>query len=279
MHLGERIKQARLAAKLTQQQLCGTQITRNMLSQIENGSASPSMATLLYLAERLDRPVSWFLGEEAGTNGAILGEARRQYRSGDYAGVEETLEHYPWGDSAFDDEAALLRVHCCLELAKQEENGDARRYCRQARQWAEKCCYLSVGLQLELMLCQAWLCRKQPEELERFLKKEFSVLPEREQAQIRLLFARYFLKESLPLQAQKLLQAEFMENAQQEARCLQGDAYFALEKWEQAREAYVAGEKQAKPEEKLYFYKRLEQCCLTLEDYKGAYFYAKKQQK
>ena len=46
MDLGRRLKQARLDAGLSQRQLCGTEITRNMLSQIENGNARPSMDTL-----------------------------------------------------------------------------------------------------------------------------------------------------------------------------------------------------------------------------------------
>ena len=38
MELGEKLRQARLEAGLTQRQLCGDQITRNMLSLIENGA-------------------------------------------------------------------------------------------------------------------------------------------------------------------------------------------------------------------------------------------------
>ena len=43
MELGEKLRQARLEAGLSQRQLCGERITRNMLSQIEHGSARPSM--------------------------------------------------------------------------------------------------------------------------------------------------------------------------------------------------------------------------------------------
>ena len=46
MELGEKIRQARLDAGMSQRQLCGDEITRNMLSLIENGSAKPSMKTL-----------------------------------------------------------------------------------------------------------------------------------------------------------------------------------------------------------------------------------------
>lgn len=63
MELGEKIRQARLEAGLSQRQLCGEEITRNMLSQIENGTAKPSMKTLSFLASRLEKPVSYFLDE------------------------------------------------------------------------------------------------------------------------------------------------------------------------------------------------------------------------
>ena len=65
MELGEKIRKARLEAKLSQRQLCGEEITRNMLSLIEHGAAKPSMKTLRYLARQLGKPVSYFLDESA----------------------------------------------------------------------------------------------------------------------------------------------------------------------------------------------------------------------
>lgn len=64
MDLGQKLKQARLAAGLSQRQLCGDTVTRNMLSLIENGLAQPSMDTLRQFAQRLEKPVSYFLEEE-----------------------------------------------------------------------------------------------------------------------------------------------------------------------------------------------------------------------
>ena len=61
MELGEKIRQARLEAGLSQRQLAGEEITRNMLSLIENGSAKPSVKTLRYLSRRLEKPLSYFL--------------------------------------------------------------------------------------------------------------------------------------------------------------------------------------------------------------------------
>ena len=60
MGLGEKLRLARQEAGLSQRALCGGEITRNMLSQIEHGTARPSMKTLQYLATRLGKPVSTF---------------------------------------------------------------------------------------------------------------------------------------------------------------------------------------------------------------------------
>ena len=65
MELGEKIRRARLEAGLSQRQLCGEEITRNMLSLIEHGSAKPSMKTLRYLSGQLGKPISYFLEEDA----------------------------------------------------------------------------------------------------------------------------------------------------------------------------------------------------------------------
>ncbi|MBQ8005809.1 MAG: helix-turn-helix transcriptional regulator, partial [Clostridia bacterium] len=59
MNIGEKIKNLRTSKLMTQKELAGEEITRNMLSQIENGSASPSLQTLRYLAARLGVPVGY----------------------------------------------------------------------------------------------------------------------------------------------------------------------------------------------------------------------------
>ena len=51
--IGARIRAARLAAKLTQQELAGERYTKAYISALELGHAKPSMAALDYLAPRL----------------------------------------------------------------------------------------------------------------------------------------------------------------------------------------------------------------------------------
>ncbi len=72
MELGEKLRLARLEAGLSQRQLCGEEITRNMLSQIEHGTAQPSMKTLQYLASRLEKPVGYFLEDGVQPSGYQL---------------------------------------------------------------------------------------------------------------------------------------------------------------------------------------------------------------
>ncbi|KMN68076.1 DNA-binding protein [Bacillus cereus] len=64
--LGEKIKALRKEKKLTQTALAGSELTKSMLSQIENGKATPSMKTLQYIAEKLECETSFLLEEDEG---------------------------------------------------------------------------------------------------------------------------------------------------------------------------------------------------------------------
>ncbi|MCL2030797.1 MAG: helix-turn-helix domain-containing protein [Oscillospiraceae bacterium] len=64
MSLGIRIREARLRKQMTQKDVVGDYMTRNMLSKIENGSATPSVKTLSYLSGALELPMSYFVDED-----------------------------------------------------------------------------------------------------------------------------------------------------------------------------------------------------------------------
>jgi transcriptional regulator with XRE-family HTH domain len=120
MELREKLLQARKEAGLSQRQLCGEVITRNMLSQIEHGTARPSMDTLCYLAERLGKPVSYFLEEEGevSRNRSVMEAAVQAGRRGDYAAAMEALKDYQAPDGIYDREKALLEALLRLSLAE-----------------------------------------------------------------------------------------------------------------------------------------------------------------
>ena len=119
MELGQLLRQARLDSGMSQRELCGDKISRNMLSQIENGTAHPSMETLAYLAEQLGKPIGYFLDEHtpSSPNHAIIDQARAAFTAGNYGLALSLLKQYQIDDPVFDWEYHLLEAQSCLELA------------------------------------------------------------------------------------------------------------------------------------------------------------------
>ena len=120
MELGQRIKEARLAAGLSQRQLCGQVCTRNMLSLIESGKAKPSMDTLRHFASQLGKPLSWFLEEAEAVvspNQQVMEQVEKALREGDFAGGLEHLAAYRGPDPVFDGARYCLEGTLLLELA------------------------------------------------------------------------------------------------------------------------------------------------------------------
>ena len=158
MTLGEKLRSARQEAGLSQRQLCGEYMTRNMLSQIENGSARPSVDTLRYLAERLGKSVSYFLEEQAVTspNQALMAAARKAYGAGDPALCRKELEAYREPDEVFDQERWLLESLACMALAEQMIAQGRMPYAAQlldgAAQAGERTSYYTAGMERERLL-------------------------------------------------------------------------------------------------------------------------------
>jgi len=81
--LGERIRKLRKQQKLTLEALAGNELTKGMLSLIENNKANPSMDSLSYIAERLGVEVAELL-EEVSTQELreVLENAEKLYNTG-----------------------------------------------------------------------------------------------------------------------------------------------------------------------------------------------------
>ena len=130
MTLGQKLKQTRLARGMTQSQVVGDRITRNMLSQIENDLASPSVGTLEYLASVLNVRLSWLLADEQEEAEAGRTQRLRELlKSGEYAAcLELAPEHAP------DDEQALalaMAAAQCAQRALESERFDTARHLAQ----------------------------------------------------------------------------------------------------------------------------------------------------
>src|SRR4030081_4143391 len=63
--VGERLREARLARGLTQEQLARGLATKGFISQIERNRTTPSLPKLSVMAERLGLPLGHFTGDRS----------------------------------------------------------------------------------------------------------------------------------------------------------------------------------------------------------------------
>ena len=116
MNIGEKIRSARLDNNMTQAQVAGDKITRNMLSAIESGKASPSLDTLYYIANKLDLKISYLLSEEidelAYRKNKLMPEIRKAYANKNYAYCISLIEDV----DGMDDELSYIHAYCNFEL-------------------------------------------------------------------------------------------------------------------------------------------------------------------
>lgn len=262
MELGEKLRRARLEAGLSQRQLCGGEITRNMLSQIEHGVSNPSMSTLRYLAGRLGLPVSYFLDEEGtvSSNSGCVEQGWAALESGDPAKALELLERYRGPDAVFDREQTLLKALTLLRLAEAGLDDGRQVYAKKL-----------LGQVRELEAGLSWL----PEVKQRRLLLQSRLGEPVPQAELSclddplLLHASSALEAGSPEKAAAFLDA--CENrASDRWRLLRARAYLAQSEYRAATGLLGELEK-TDPEAALPL---LEQCALAQGDYQSAYYYA-----
>ena len=240
---------------LSQRQLCGDVITRNMLSQIENGSARPSMDTLQYLAGVLGKPVSFFLEEEtASANQKLIVKARSAFAEKQWVAVMVLLQDYAAPDPVFDGEYHLLGALTRLELAEAAIGEGKAAYAEvlleQALEEGKQTPYYTFEVRRLCLLykarpdCAGELCKLLPPEPDRTL----------------------LLAAGNPDRAELILEADPQDNPYWHQ--LRGDVYFAQGRYCKARDHY---EKVPLSKQLL---QKLEQCCKEQGDYKAAYEYA-----
>lgn len=155
--LGKQIKEARLAKKMTQAEVVGTFITRNMLSQIESGAAMPSIKTLHYLAQVLDLPQQQLLHSETIPQQDALQQlqaAKDALAAAQYTAVPDDETLFP---SCIQDELYALAARACLSRARiAAQNGEPPEetitLTRRAIDYAEKGLYANEALRSEAVL-------------------------------------------------------------------------------------------------------------------------------
>ncbi len=280
MNIGERIKDLRISKLMTQSELAGDHITRNMLSCIENGAANPSLSTVLYIASRLGVPAGFLLAEEGDEvvyrKMGNLPNIKRAYTEGDLRGCR-SLCVSTCPDP--DDEIAFLLSFCDTGIAKEEfQNGRLRSACRffdEALGYAEKTVYPTETVRAEAGLYFRYMERLSPTLYSDYLDGEaaFAFCADSP-------FARYV----------KALDAQDAGDAYAVERYLESSeesSFFHLHV--RARSMMGAGDhksaeallqqllNQENPLNKIELYAvfcELEICCRENEDFKGAYNYA-----
>ncbi len=173
MTLGQKIKEARQERGMTQKQLVGDQITRNMLSKIENDSATPSVRTLEYLASRLGLPAGDLLGELRPGMDEIpdgLSLMRSAYREGRYLDCMRLLDEDR--EACATDEGFLLRARSAAAAAREAmaafDYEAAKQYADDADYYNKQGIYYAGDLDAEMSLilleCALRLDREEYEE-------------------------------------------------------------------------------------------------------------------
>lgn len=167
MNIGQKIRELRLAKLMTQSELAGTFITRNMLSCIENGSAQPSLSTIQYIAGRLNVPAGFLLAEEG--DEAVyrkmnsFANIKKAYTAGDLRGCRNLCVS---GCPEPDDEISLLLADCDAGIAAEEFwSGRLRSSCRffdEALRYAKQTVYCTAHIQALAAVYFRYLTRLSP---------------------------------------------------------------------------------------------------------------------
>lgn len=131
MNIGEKIKMLRTSKLMTQSELAGNEITRNMLSRIENGAAQPSLDTLRYLAARLNVSPGFLLADANDERMYMkhneITAIKTAYLSGDYRICRDICLK---SESHTDDEIQLILAECTQGIAIEEFcSGNLRNAC------------------------------------------------------------------------------------------------------------------------------------------------------
>jgi transcriptional regulator with XRE-family HTH domain len=294
MNIGEKIRKLRNGKLMTQAELAGTQITRNMLSQIESGTAMPSLQTILYLAGRLNVPAGFLLAE--GDDEFIyrkmnyMPDIKRAYESGEYRICLDLCRTAIANKS--DDEIGLILAECSLGLAREQfAEGHLHTVCRlldDALDFSQHTIYRTSHIRAEAAVLFRYLRR-----LSRTLFSELLSEDEEDRVEFWETFSRSLCRYVMALEAldegergavDRYLQegeTRFAEDDGEmsatlllhlQAKCEMADGDYAS--------AHACLTRLLRDEERvskpiLYsVFCDLEVCCREMNDYKGAYEYA-----
>ena len=280
MNIGEKIRELRVAKLMTQAELAGTHITRNMLSCIENGAAQPSLSTILYIAGRLNVPAGFLLAEEGDEivyrKMNSFANIKRAYTAEDWRGCRSLCLS---GCPEPDDEISLLLAECDAGIAAEEFwHGRLRSSCRffdEALGYAEKTVYPTEHIEAQARVFFRYMQRISPTLYSDLLDEE---------KQLNVQSVSPFAAYTTALEALDEGESEpaevFLETADPNrffARHIRIALRMSDGQYKEARSALLELLNAEEPLNEIGLYTvlcALEICCREIEDFKGAYNYA-----
>ncbi|MGD0018181.1 MAG: helix-turn-helix transcriptional regulator [Candidatus Limnocylindrales bacterium] len=127
--IGERLRKARLAARLTQTQLAEPRYTKAYVSALENGLSRPSMAALNHFAGRLGIPASQLINDEPAAWARL--EADLLLACGHWTEAIAAYRDLLEASRASGARAELLRG-LCEAMIRKGQVGDAVAYATES---------------------------------------------------------------------------------------------------------------------------------------------------
>lgn len=164
MTLGEKLKAARRARDLTQAQLAGERITRNMLSLLEKDAALPSYETLRYLAEELRIDPGYFFDSRSDLNEYLLRsdlpKIRAAFQNKKYDQCIALASPY----KGCDNEELLSILSLChyktgIALFERFSYEDAEAHLKESKELSERMTvkpYFSVRISFYLTMIESY---------------------------------------------------------------------------------------------------------------------------
>lgn len=283
MTIGEKIKKLRTDKLMSQSELAGGEITRNMLSQIEHGNALPSLGTVRYIAARLNVSPGFLLAEDEDEmlylKQSEMNNIKKAFVAKNYRLCRDMCGNCGWSD----DELTLILAECCLGVGAEEFSSgnlhSAAEILDEALEYCEQSIYDTSVIRARVRAYFTYMELISPMLSSNVLDGEA-----REQLILSDCFSIY---SGLTCDAERdgwesvmyisdriaLLEPESSYALHVKARMLMDRGEYA--------EAYgilyklLCGEDYGMPEPMLYFlFCDLEVCCKETDDFKGAYEYS-----
>ncbi len=145
MTIGEKIKKVRIEKELTQSELAGAYITRNMLSAIENNKANPSMDTIIHLANQLDLPLSYLVSDDCDIflykKAQAMPNILAAFKSNDYKSCISFIDNIEGRDDELNYLLAISYFEIGVRLLRNGSFKSANKYLKLAQQHGKSTAY------------------------------------------------------------------------------------------------------------------------------------------